>query len=112
MGKSGRNWARGTLVGLPDVAGQRNRVRELRFAVSTDREVAKQRGQYLNSPLTETGGASFSSPLGGVDAAVSARTTDRCSRLLGEGLSPSEVKGYAAWVREAKEREPAVQGGI
>ena len=55
-------------------------------------------------PRWRAWGASFDFLIDGADATVSAWIADRCGRNLGEEFFLSGVKGFAAFVREAKAR--------
>ena len=100
-----RQRARDAQDGSPVGDGRRNRVDDIHLASASDEESAKERAQWWNPSSGDQQGATKYSPLGGVEAAMTAWAAEQCVTPSGRELSAKSGREHAALVRAAKPRE-------
>ena len=107
-----------TLDDNPATRETRCRAEELRLAFAVENEIAPEHAQRRYPEIAAHWDSSHASVVGGVDAAISARVKDECSKVLGQELheeawgQSSVVKSHGGLARADKERELAAWGRI
>ena len=75
-------------------------------AFVADKEVVKEHAQWRDSESRPPVGASRSSAVVGLEAAISARVADEYNRVLGRGSTEGGETAHANLVREAEAKWP------
>ena len=105
-----RKHGREVMKESPSAAKKCPRMTEVHTASLAEKEVAKQHARKWSPALDETRGASPGPPLDAVNAAAATSPADLSEELLGRELTSSRIRKYAALVRCARTRGPAVWG--
>ena len=79
----------------------------LHSALVADKEMVEHHGHCWDAVMRDGWGAVPSSPVDGVDAAISAWTANLCGETRGEELSLEEERKYAPPVSVVQQRELA-----